>query len=189
MSNKAQLREAALAWRRSLPEAVAVERGRAIQENLFGLESYCAASAILVYLSAIDNEVDTFGIVRREWIQERDVLVPVMAPGRRLNWSRIESMDDLAPGRFGLLEPRPECLRLTPPPTDSACLVPGIAFARNGHRIGYGGGYYDRFLADFPGTSIAVAYEGQWTEFEPEPHDVPVEYIVTEAAVYPSQKA
>lgn len=187
MELKAQIRTALLAWRRSMPENIASECGRAIRERLFGLEVYRSASAVLVYLSAKDNEVDTMDVVRMEWERGRDVLVPVMAPGRRLEWSRVDGPDDLAPGRFGLLEPLPERLRLMAPPADSACLVPGIAFTKQGYRIGYGGGYYDRFLAAYPGISIGLAYEGQWTEFVPDSYDVPVQYIVTEAAVYPIQ--
>lgn len=187
MDNKAQIRAASLAWRRNMPENIASEHGRAIRERLCGLEAYRSASAVLVYLSAKDNEVDTLGVVRMEWDRGRDVLIPVMAPGRRLEWSRVAGPDDLAPGRFGLLEPLPERLRLMAPPADSACLVPGIAFTKQGYRIGYGGGYYDRFLAAYPGISIGLAYEGQWTEFAHELHDVPVQYIVTESAVYPIQ--
>ena len=172
----------------SLPERLASEYGRAIRERLCALDVYRSASAILVYLSTKDNEADTLGVVHAEWARGRDVLVPVMAPGRRLEWSRIDGLADLTPGHFGLLEPRPERLRLMVPPADSVCLVPGIVFNRQGYRIGYGGGYYDRFLAGYPGTSIGLAYEGQRAEFAHEPHDVPVQYIVTEAAVYPIQK-
>jgi 5-formyltetrahydrofolate cyclo-ligase len=64
-------------------------------------------------------------------------------------------------------------------------LVPGIAFTAQGYRVGFGGGYFDRFLAGFPGVSIGLAFDLQMTaEFSPDAHDVPVQWIVTEAGTH-----
>lgn len=115
----------------------------------------------------------------------RRVLVPIAEPGGGLVWSRLLCLDELANGRFGILEPRSECQRPTVPDPDAVVIVPGIGFTREGHRIGYGGGYYDRFLAGHPGPKIALAFDLQMLDsFRPEPHDVPVDAVITETAVY-----
>nr|HPK00418.1 5-formyltetrahydrofolate cyclo-ligase [Candidatus Hydrogenedentota bacterium] len=113
------------------------------------------------------------------------VLVPVTLGKGRMLWSRLESMEELAPAAFGVLEPRPEYRRDMAPPADSVVLVPGLAFTESGWRIGYGGGYFDRFLAEFPGTKIAIAYALQLIpEMPAEAHDIPMDIIVTESRVY-----
>ena len=89
----------------------------------------------------------------------------------------------LAPGRYGILEPaEPEWLAV---PSLQVMLVPCLAFAPDGRRLGHGGGHFDRLLDGFPGLIIALAWEAQKLEVIPvEGHDIPVHLVITERAVY-----
>ena len=160
-------------------------KSRAIVEQLDRLEAVRGAAAVLCYVSSKDNEVDTHGLIERLLGRGAEVLVPVSQPEGVLAWSRIEGLDELVPGRFGILEPKAACLRIASSPPHAAVVVPGIAFAPEGYRIGYGGGYYDRFLAKHPGPKIGLAFACQIIPaFEHGPHDVPVDSVVTENDVY-----
>ena len=186
MDSKSQIRRAILDLRRAmLPEEVA-ERSAAIRRNLARFASFRAASTFLCYIASKDNEVDTRPLIEDLLARHSTVLVPIVEPGGVLTWSRLESLADVRPARFGILEPKPECVRPGPVPNeDAVALVPGIAFTREGYRIGYGGGYYDRFLASFKGTAVGLAFDLQIVpSFHHEPHDIPVAAVVTESAIH-----
>ena len=160
-------------------------KSAAIVASLKTLPVFTLAPAFLCYVSSKDNEVDTHALIQWLLANDRRVLVPISLSKGRLAWSRLDSLDELALGRFGIFEPRPEFLRIATPPLKSVAVVPGVAFSLECQRVGYGGGYYDRFLAAFGGTSIALAYEIQIvSHFASEPHDVPMDYVVTESNIY-----
>ncbi len=139
----------------------------------------------LSYVSSKDNEVDTHTLIRDLLARRATVLVPVTQPGRVLVWSQLHELEDLAPGRFGILEPKQECLRLVPPPKGGVVIVPGVVFSTDCRRIGYGGGYFDRFLAQYEGTSIGLAFDCQIADdWVSEPHDIPVDFVVTESQLF-----
>ncbi len=183
--NKSQARALGLKLRQGLCPDEVSEKSGAIRERLWTLESLANASTVLTYVSSKDNEVDTLEIIRTLLSRERRVLVPVVQPGRQLAWSRLERLDVLAPSRFGVLEPVSEAQNFVEVPEGAVCLVPGIVFTRSGHRIGYGGGYFDRFLPSFGGASIGLAFEVQLSEeWMPDAYDVPVTILVTECGTY-----
>jgi 5-formyltetrahydrofolate cyclo-ligase len=94
-------------------------------------------------------------------------------------------MEELVPARFGLLEPDPNRMRVASPNEADVIIVPGVAFDREGRRVGFGGGYYDRLLSGNGALAVALSYEGQLVEKAPvDAHDVPVDVIVTERAIY-----
>ncbi len=87
----------------------------------------------------------------------------------------------LVPHPFGMAEPAPDLPVISPGEIQLA-LVPGLAFDRQGRRLGYGGGYFDRFLRDFHGASLGVIFQRLLLDHLPYgEHDVPVQWIVTEA--------
>ena len=178
---KAEIRQRCLEARRNLsPEEVAA-KSQAIIEGLARLDAFREATTVLCYVSSKDNEVDTHALIESMLAEGRTVLVPIAEPDRTLTWSRLEGLDEVAPSCFGILEPRPECRRPTPPPSDALVIVPGIAFTPGGYRIGYGGGYYDRFLAHHKGPTIALAFDCQLIPaFPRSPHDRRVDAVVTE---------
>jgi 5-formyltetrahydrofolate cyclo-ligase len=100
-----------------------------------------------------------------------------------MEWTRVREGYTLKSGAFGI--PVPEELEIDLPPGDALVIVPCVGFADNGHRIGHGAGYYDRFLAAHEGRKIGIAFEAQRVpDFEVEPHDVRMDVIVTEVASY-----
>jgi len=184
MTAKVTLRAYYLALRRAMPPETVAAAGKTIFERVLTLSEFRDAPAVLTYVASKDNEVETRPLIERALAEARPVWVPVAGAGGALAWSRLRALDELAPGRFGILEPEPAARRIGPPPQDAVCLVPGIAFSPTGYRIGYGGGYFDRFLAGFGGVAVGLAYERQLApDWRPEPHDRRVDILVTEARV------
>jgi 5-formyltetrahydrofolate cyclo-ligase len=183
--SKQELRESMLAQRRALRPADHGRWSESIAVRLREVREFQEASVVLSYVSGKDNEAETREIISELLAAGRAVWVPRVAPERRLDWFRIRDWADLSPGRFGILEPAVGAPEPLPPPAHAVCLTPGIAFTREGYRIGYGGGYFDRFLEGFPGTAIGLAFECQFVgTFPRDDYDRRVDIVVTEAAVY-----
>lgn len=182
---KEELRKRALEVRRAMSPADVAANSRLIMENLLRLEVVRLARTVLCYVSSKDNEADTHDLIDHFLREKRTVLVPISIGLGELAWSSILSRSELAPGRFAILEPRPEFQRIVAPPPDAPIVVPGIAFTRDGYRLGYGLGFFDRFLAHHPGPKLGLAFECQIIgSFEPDTHDVPMSAVITETAVY-----
>ncbi len=158
----------------------------AIRAGLIQSRLYGEADVLWTYVSAKDNEVDTHAIIDHALAADKRVFIPVTtAAGKDLRWSRLHDLRDLERGHFGLFEPRADRVDWVCPSDEGVCLVPGIVFTRTGFRLGYGGGYYDRFLADFRGISVGLAFEMQIAHHLPlDIHDRPVQYVLTEAGWY-----
>ena len=146
-------------------------------------EAFAAARSVFTYLS-VGAEVDTRALVERAWEAGKVVAAPRCVPGtRELAWHRIDDFTTLVTGAFGIEEPLNDPATLVVPDESSVALVPAFSFDADGFRLGYGGGFYDAFLASFPGTSIGLCRACQLsTEPLPrEPHDVAVNFVVTDA--------
>lgn len=183
-NDKNAIRRRALEIRRALSAAEVRSKSTTIERYLEALSCFQQARALLVYVASKDNEVDTLPIIRAALERGVPVHVPVVAARRNLCWPRLRAIEDLRPGPFGILEPALERRQYLPIPQPTVCLVPGLAFTRDGHRLGYGGGYFDRFLAGYNGTSIGLAYECQIIENPPVyEHDRKVNCVVTEGGV------
>lgn len=183
--DKSTLRREALARRIAMSPAEAALNNARIAARLRAMAQFHMAPTCLIYVSSKHNEVDTHALITECIASGKTVLVPIAEPGGVLLWSRLENLAELAPARFGILEPREELRRLKTPPPDAVAIVPLVAFTPGCYRIGYGGGYYDRFLAGFTGVSIGLAFDVQRIDaFAPASHDIPLDYVVTESAVY-----
>ena len=178
---KRELRRMALDRRRSLTLDEAAQSSRAIWERIERMDEFRAARCIAFYVSSKDNEVDTHAAIDRCIERDVEVLVPIVERGRHtMTWSRIRSRDVLEPANFGILEPPPDAREPADPHGADLVVVPGIAFDGACRRIGYGGGYYDRFMAEFDGLAIAPAHEVQMVpRIYPEPHDLSVDRVIT----------
>ena len=95
-----------------------------------------------------------------------------------MKFIKINSLSDLQPGAYGILEPK-DGEEITDF-TDSVCITPALSFDEKGYRLGYGGGYYDRFLADYTGVSVGICYEEFIGGIVTEEYDLPVDIVVTE---------
>ncbi|MGA9467084.1 MAG: 5-formyltetrahydrofolate cyclo-ligase [Exiguobacterium marinum] len=148
---------------------------RAIHQRLFSSYIWKESQTIAV-TSSLPLEIDTSPIIHEAFEAGKTVCVPKVTR-QGLTFHIIHSVDDLEAGVMNILEPT---TLPTTRPID-LCVVPGRVFDRAGYRIGWGGGYYDRFLKTYKGTTIALAYTNQLVSHVPtEPHDLPVEWIVTE---------
>lgn len=188
MGNKSDIRERLLTLRRELPPELALRKSDSIRAQLWLVPEFQAAGRVFTYVSAKDNEADTRYVIAALLEEGREVACPCTEADRSITWRQIESQNDLSPARYDILEPFADCPILLPD-LDSVVLVPGIAFTRRGDRIGYGAGYFDRFLAEWPAISIGLCYDFQIVDrFPVEFHDVPVQIVVTENAAYRASK-
>jgi 5-formyltetrahydrofolate cyclo-ligase len=176
--NKTQLRKHLSQIRDELSNKE--ERNGVILERLQALSAYQEAKALHTYLS-IGPEADTRQLILAALAAGKSVALPIVGPQRTLRHCWINSLDPEAfvPGPLGTLRPRVEQPALTG--QWSLIIVPLLGFNRAGYRLGYGGGYYDRHLANDPALRVGLAYAAQeTTEQFQEPHDQPLQYIVTE---------
>jgi len=183
---KGELRRMALDRRRSLSPDEVARSSRAVWDRIERIDEFQTARCIAFYVSSKDNEVDTHAAIDRCIERDIEVLVPIVERGQHsMIWSRIRSRDVLEPANFGILEPPPEARERVDPRRANLAIVPGIAFDTGCRRIGYGGGYYDRFMAEFDGPTIAPAHHVQIVpRIYSEPHDLNVAQVVTDMEVY-----
>ncbi|MCX6900747.1 MAG: 5-formyltetrahydrofolate cyclo-ligase [Verrucomicrobia bacterium] len=182
-AEKRALRERVLALRGALSADEVARRSRQIAMRLLALPAVREAQTIFCYLSH-GNEVQTHQLVR-DWLAAgKHIHVPAYhAEQRRYQPSHICDLErDLAAGKLGILEPH---TRRTPDRPADVAIVPGVAFDAQGHRLGYGKGFYDEMLKHFGGLKIAVAFDCQIQPSVPHaPKDVPMDVVVAENAVY-----
>ncbi|MCL6451157.1 MAG: 5-formyltetrahydrofolate cyclo-ligase [Acetobacteraceae bacterium] len=183
---RAVMRRAALQARAALSPEQVSEFSRAVARRFFALPEVAGAEGIMFYL-AFRNEVDTLPMVREALESGKLVAAPrTLVAERRLVPVRLCRPGALAPGGYGILEPAgPEAVPVDPARLDVVA-VPGVLFDVSGRRLGYGAGYYDRFLAGLVPRPLCVglAYDFQVVAALPErPGDVPVDIIVTETRV------
>lgn len=188
---KAEFRALAAARRRDVPDND--EASRRIAARLFDLPEFGGAETVMLYLDVRD-EVRTRWLLPQLFDQGKTVVVP-FCQGRELNLFRLEGLDELETGAFGILEPRlglrslPE--KLATAEQLDAVVVPGVAFDRRGARLGYGRGFYDRLLPRVrPDVAlIGLAFECQmFAELPAAEHDVFMDRVITEAAVYDGRR-
>lgn len=179
---KRRLRREVLSLRDAMPEPERVRRSRAIAERLLGLPEIADARTVLTF-SSFGSEVDTGPIVDGLIAVGVDVALPRIE-GDRLVPVGYRPGDGLTVARFGAREP--SAGTVVPGDRIDVVVAPGVAFDRAGGRVGYGGGYYDRFLRGLSGRPfvVAVAFSLQVVEEVPTGHiDLPVDAIVTEHGV------
>lgn len=186
-ADKSSLRSNYLAARSGIPAPVRRRSDAVIRARLLALPVVREAPVVLTYAS-VRAEVDTRALIEELLAAGRAVAVPLTHPsGHTMTFHRIGSPDELVPGFRGIPEPPDGAPALTVRDmVGSVCLVPGLVFDGAGHRVGYGGGYYDRFLPFYPGWKVAPARTTQLSSnpLPVGPHDVPVDYIVTESGAW-----
>lgn len=179
---KADLRRKVLAARRELSAEERRDRSDRIARRVYALEAWRRAGIVHLYVGALDGEVETREIAHEAWLGGKRVACPVVRwDPPRLDHHEIGSLGELAVDSRGMWEPDPSVA----PPVDPAAIdlvvAPGLAFDREGNRIGFGAGFYDRFLASIDAPAVALAYSLQVFDAVPHgEHDVPVDWIVTE---------
>ncbi len=185
---KKMLRSSVLALRDSMDMTEIEEKSRIIKDRLLGLDEFLASRTVLFFLS-FGKEVRTEEMVRESLALGKNVLVPKTdTKNHRLILSRLlDYDDDLAPGVWGIPEPRPKALRPVDPPEVDLVIVPGVAFDLDGNRLGYGGGYYDRLFPTLKKATplVALAFACQLVATVPtEEFDQQIDCLLTEESVH-----
>ena len=180
-AEKDALRRQMKEFRRQMPAPVKQKKDAAIRRAVESLREYQSCQTLLTFVSSA-IEVDTRALIAEALQSGKRVAVPYCIDGtRQMEFYYIRSMDDLAPRTFGVLEPVVQQCEKMEDPAGSICIVPGLAFDWHGFRLGYGKGYYDRFLSGYAGLKIGIVYEGCLRQRLPHGYyDVPVDLLITE---------
>ncbi len=178
---KMRLREQYRRVREEMEPTVRQEADQKIAQTVRTLWQYRSSRQILTYVST-PIEVDTHRIIAQAFEDGKKVAVPRCVPDTRsMEFYYIESFDDLSPGSFGVLEPQANPEKLVQDYTGAMCIIPAFSYDFTGYRLGYGKGYYDRFLAGFSGHMIGICYSSCIRRFLPHGRfDRPVQLLVTE---------
>lgn len=174
--NKQELRRAIRERKRAMTEEEIVERSNALAEKFYNTPAYQAASTIYGYLP-YNQEVRTVPMLQRALDEGKRVAVPKVY-GEEMRFIYLEDLTQVSKGYAGIPEPIADA----PVAEDKQALVlmPGLAFDPQGHRIGYGGGFYDKFLAKEPHhPTLALCYEFQMqAHLDTEEFDIPVDTVL-----------
>ena len=176
--------------RRELGEDSRVVADAGIEAGLIALPEFADAEVLLTYLD-FGPEVRTRGIIQAAWDAGKVVALPWCVPGtHEMRWYRVTSFDALVRSKLGVEEPVPSSVNEQTLATGQRmlALIPGLTFDDAGYRLGYGGGFYDNFLARFDGVSVGLCREAAWSrdlraEGIIDEHDLPVQLVVSEARV------
>lgn len=181
--NKNELRQKYRAIRDSFGEEFIEKTSKSACENLAKCEDFIHADTILLYYP-IQNEISPLPIFELCLKNGKSIAFPVcQEKSATLIFKKITTLNDLSPSTFGLFEPNENCETIIPN-KNSLCVVPAIVFSRDGHRLGYGKGYYDRFLENFEGKSTGFSYSMLLIDSIPHcKHDIPLNMIITESEV------
>lgn len=184
-TNKQSLREECLAARKALTAHERSELDGRITQKLLTTSEYEKASIVLTYVS-VSSEISTRQFIKQALSDGKTVAVPRCLPQHRLEFVAVTSLEQLMPAPFNLLEPPKELPALTEDSIEaSICIVPALLVDIKGYRLGYGAGFYDRFLSAYPGKKICLAYHSNLSKILL-PHtefDVPVDMVITESNV------
>lgn len=178
--NKSELRQALKSRRNNMTSEEVIEKSNKICDKVIFSDYFKNAGTVMVYLS-FKNEVNTRKIIEKAISSDKKVLVPI-TDGDDMFVSLIDDLNLLKKGAFGIDEPT--VIKEWSGKID-LCIIPGLGFDKWGGRIGFGKGYYDKFLLKNPCIKMGIAYSNQIEEnVFSEPHDIPMDIIVTEEEMF-----
>ncbi|HIK01520.1 TPA: 5-formyltetrahydrofolate cyclo-ligase [archaeon] len=182
---KKNLRKKHLLKRSEIPIPSVLKKSEVIGEKLLQLQEISESSKIMLY-SSLESEVDTAVIIRFCLKSGKEVYLPrTDIKTRKMEAVRIKKFpDEVESASFGILEPKKELPACESIREIDLVIVPGVAFDESGNRLGYGFGFYDRFLAEIRAPKIGLSFESHILDIVPtESHDIKVDKIVTELRV------
>ena len=172
---KSKLRKQVLQEMKAVPQKQKQAMDRALTKRFLQHPFYQEAKTIATYLS-FPHEFQTQELIEQALKDGKKVLIPKTYPKGRMEFV-VYNPQQLAKTTFGLLEPQGD-LEVMEPSQIDLIHVPGLTFTREGYRIGYGGGYYDRYLENFAGQTMSTIYPCQIQTFNPDSHDIPVQEVL-----------
>lgn len=147
---------------KDLRQKLSLERKSALDNKIFNkiisLKAYQESQMIITFVSTA-IEVDTHRLIEHSLKKGKTVVVPRCIDGTRdMAFYKINSMEDLEIATFSVLEPKTDVCEKVTNYRNSICIVPGLVFDMKGNRLGYGKGYYDRFLKNYKNKTVGVCY-------------------------------
>ena len=179
------IRNQILKSKEELDKTILKSYSDSIINKLYNTNYYKSAKTIMTFIS-FGAEVDTHEFIKESIKKGKRIVVPITVPEtKQLKLSEVLNFDELEIGFYNILTPKEEFIRYVDPSEVDLIIVPGVAFDKCGYRIGYGGGYYDRFLSNLDHvTKISLAFNMQLIDKIPRDHfDIPVNYIITEKEI------
>lgn len=160
------------------------EKDIAICNALLDSDIYKASDEILCY-SSFGSEIDTAAIIAAALNDGKKLFLPKCTDKYgNMTFYQVTGFDNLVEGTYGIKEPDINKCREETNFYNALCIVPGLSFDRNGHRLGYGKGYYDRFLEKFTIKTAGLCYNDLISDSLPaDKYDIPVNYIFTETEI------
>ena len=177
--DKKDIRDRTFKYWAALPEGDRLALQADIYAQLFTNEAFIQADTITTTI-AHPGEIDTKPIIDYALTIGKKIYVPKTYPKRKMAFAKYQGMDALEKTKFGIYEPTAEADFIEKDAID-LMIVPGLFFRPDGYRVGHGGGFYDIFLADYPGNKIALAFPGMVSDkvtFEIDDFDIPVDQII-----------
>lgn len=181
--SKAEIRKQLLFTRKHIVKKY--EKDRQIVSTLIELDEFKSCKLILAYM-ALDDEVNIDSMIEYAVLSHKSIAVPFCVDKNgTMDFYYINSLDDLVLGSFGIREPDVQKCKKVTDFSDSILLVPAISFDTNGYRLGYGKGYYDRFMQNYSHKSIGLCYNSLIrNELPINKYDESVDYIITDTKIY-----
>lgn len=175
--NKIELRRLIRAQKRAMTQAQIEKASRELGEKLAKCPQYAAAKTIYGYMP-YNQEVRTVPMLERALAEGKQVAVPKVY-GDTMKFILVTDLTQMAASNMGIPEPVADGPIADDP--NAMVLMPGLAFTAKGDRMGYGGGYYDKFLAAEPNhPTVALCYDFQLVDFIPtDAYDIPVDLVLT----------
>lgn len=169
------LRNKTIAAMKGLPQSVKAEADSQLTQRFIQLPAFQEAKTLATYLS-MGHEFSTASLIQAALQDGKRVCVPRTYPQGRMEFVEYDP-EILEKTRFGLLEPNEQGKVVDKSEID-LIHVPGVVFQSEGYRIGYGAGYYDRYLADYSGKTVSTIYSIQEGEFQPDSFDIAVQEVL-----------
>ena len=186
--HKIDLRKQYLARRAAIPSEIRAKRDERICANILSAATYRYADIVLLYYP-VKNEVDILPVFRAAVAAGKKVAFPrCHAEDHSMTYYFVTSDADFEEGAYGLVEPKATCEAFVPENAQMEnviCVVPAVVYDRRGYRIGYGGGYYDRFFGKYRFASMGVVYEDFILKSVPHGRfDISVDAVISERGFY-----
>lgn len=177
---KLQIRNVCKKYRANLPAEKKQQFDIILQEKFLQTDEYKNADVLLAFVSK-DIEICTDKIIKQALADGKTLALPKCKEENLMDFYIVDDFEKLQEGYYGLLEPDSTKCQLLENTCNSVCLVPGLSFDREGYRIGFGKGYYDRFLLDFKGVTVGMCYTKCVEEKLPRGYyDRPIDILLTE---------
>jgi 5-formyltetrahydrofolate cyclo-ligase len=187
--SKRKLRKEILSRLKAVKSLEILKKSAVIRDRLFALEEFKRARCVIAYVSMPD-EVDTHQLIDESIGMGKQIGVPVLTAAKGKKGKRdliisqiTDRIKQLEIGPYGIKQPKQSDIKPVPCKEMDLILVPGLAFDREGNRLGRGKGYYDRFLEKIPKTALTIGlcFDFQVAESVPKlPHDIPVRMLISD---------